>query len=69
VLDPFIQDREGNVPDDRDLFTPGHRGIEELKVQKSSSTNYNVIALSCFLADFALLNAAEFFQRPMIVFD
>ena len=29
----------------------------------------DVIALSGLLADITLFNAAEFFQRPMIVFD
>lgn len=27
VLDPFLQDGQGNVSSDRDLFTPGHEGM------------------------------------------
>ncbi|MGB4756873.1 MAG: hypothetical protein WBH15_03185, partial [Candidatus Methanoculleus thermohydrogenotrophicum] len=34
VLDPFIQDREGNVSDDRDLFTPGHIGMRNSRFKK-----------------------------------
>jgi hypothetical protein len=41
VLDPFIQDREGNVPDDRGLFTPSHIGMRNSRFKKVAQRTIN----------------------------
>lgn len=41
VPDPFLQDRQGNVSDDCDRFTPDHEGMGKLRFLKRIVTSYD----------------------------